>query len=184
MACLMIFSNIVGVFLEWKGIHVYTNAVNALNSNTNDFFLVGKQSKVASEYYAKFIEPYKSKIIMPGFINNIIEHLKSIDILVHTSVTDDPLPTILLEGIAMGKTIIATDVGGVHEIVDDSFGNIIVSPNDINALKEAILTASRYDNQKLENIGRTNKKIAQEKFTIAKQVEKMTEIYLGTVKAK
>ncbi len=177
MDCLVIFSNIVGAFLKWKGIHIYIDAISSLNPDANDFFLVGKKSDIENEYFHKYIEPNKSKVNMTGFINNIAKHLESIDVLVHTSIADDPLPTILLEGMAKGKILIASDVGGVREIIDVSYGNLIIPPGDSTALKEAMETVSYYTIEKIQDIKEKNIQRARERFSLQKQIDEMTKIY-------
>ena len=47
------------------------------------------------------------------------------------------MPTVILEAMARGKAIIATDVGAISELVDASNGRLI-PPNDVKALANAI----------------------------------------------
>jgi glycosyltransferase involved in cell wall biosynthesis len=47
------------------------------------------------------------------------------------------MPTVILEAMARGKAIIATDVGAVAELVDESNG-FIIPPNDVAILRKAI----------------------------------------------
>ncbi|HZO62008.1 MAG TPA: glycosyltransferase family 4 protein [Gaiellaceae bacterium] len=47
-------------------------------------------------------------------------------------------PHALVEGLAAGTPVIATDVGGVGEIVDDGVNGLLVPPGDVDALAAAI----------------------------------------------
>jgi glycosyltransferase involved in cell wall biosynthesis len=67
---------------------------------------------------------------MPKIIN-------SADILVLFSFTEG-LPLILQEALACGKPVVATNVGGVHEIVKDGWNGLLVEQGSINKMVEAI----------------------------------------------
>jgi glycosyltransferase involved in cell wall biosynthesis len=47
-------------------------------------------------------------------------------------------PHVLVEALAVGTPVIATDVGGVGEVVHDGENGIVVAPGDPLALGEAI----------------------------------------------
>ncbi len=183
MGYLMIFSSIVGVFFRIKGVDLYLQAANDVNCENCKFELVGMFGP-DPEYNSFLKKLITEKITYRGFIDNIKDYYDKIDVVVLTSVAEDSLPTVLIEGLAKGKILIATDVGGVREIVDDSYGNIVVPPNDVEALKEAFITVSRYDKEKISLIKKQNKKIAKEKFSLKKQMEDLTKIYYEVLNAK
>ena len=64
-----------------------------------------------------------------GFIENIPALLHAIDILVHTSLSEG-VPNAVLEAMAMGKPVIATDVGGVSELIETEETGILVPSDD------------------------------------------------------
>ena len=45
---------------------------------------------------------------------------------------------VAVEAMALGKAVVATDVGGLPETVKDGITGILVPPDDIDALAEAI----------------------------------------------
>jgi glycosyltransferase involved in cell wall biosynthesis len=66
------------------------------------------------------------------------EYLEQIDIFVLSSLWEG-MPFALLEAMAFGLPSVATDVGGVRDvIVDETFG-IVVPPADTDALRDAVL---------------------------------------------
>lgn len=177
----MTFSNIVGSIVRWKGIHVYLSAVNNIDCGNCSFELVGRKSDVEFEYYNFIMEKITVQIRKIDFIDDIKSYYEQIDVLVHTSIEPEPFGLVLLEGMAKGKVIIATDGGAVREVVDDSYGNIIVEPNNIKALQEAILQVSRYDRKQLDFIKEKNIELAKKKFCLKNQINEISQIYLNVM---
>ena len=71
-----------------------------------------------------------------GFVDDVPALLAGCDLLVHPSMAD-ALPTALIHGLAAGLPIVASDVGGIPEIVTDGVG-ILVPPGNADALGRAV----------------------------------------------
>ncbi len=71
-----------------------------------------------------------NKIICPGFEKNILGYLKDTDILVNPSLSEG-LPNIVLEAMAAQIPVIATNVGGLPEIIDSDSNGILVPPKTL-----------------------------------------------------
>lgn len=77
-------------------------------------------------------------VSMPGMKKNVSEYLQQADIYVSTSLTEG-LPLSILEAMSCGLPVVATDVGGTKDIVNDGVNGFMISKNDDKALYEAIL---------------------------------------------
>jgi glycosyltransferase involved in cell wall biosynthesis len=66
------------------------------------------------------------------------EVLAGLDVMVHASVLPDSLPTTVLEAMALGVPVVATDLGGVPELVRDAETGIVVPPNDPGRIADAV----------------------------------------------
>jgi glycosyltransferase involved in cell wall biosynthesis len=75
-----------------------------------------------------------------GFRADVRPYVVDYDVAVVPSVYEDPLPRAVLESMALGKPVIAFDVGGVAEMVEDGATGSLVRgrPPDVGALADAM----------------------------------------------
>jgi glycosyltransferase involved in cell wall biosynthesis len=76
-----------------------------------------------------------------GFIPfgpGLLEVYRSAHVFVHVSITEG-VPQVLMEALASGTPVVATDVGGVAEALQHGQAALLVPPRDIRALVDAIL---------------------------------------------
>jgi len=79
----------------------------------------------------------KEKIIVTGWRNDIAKTLSCLDIFVLTSLWEG-LPISILEAMAAGLPVVATDTGGISEVVLHGKTGYLVRPRDIKALQERL----------------------------------------------
>ena len=60
------------------------------------------------------------------------------DVVVHASVRPEPFGRVILEGMLLGKPVIATAAGGVPELIDDGRTGFLVPPGDATALADCL----------------------------------------------
>jgi glycosyltransferase involved in cell wall biosynthesis len=66
------------------------------------------------------------------------EHLEQAHVFVLASLAE-PLGVVLMEAMAMSMPVVATDAGGVPELIENGVDGILVDPGDANALVAAIM---------------------------------------------
>ena len=86
-----------------------------------------------------------------GFLANPFPLVASLDVLVHPAVRD-PFPLALLEGMALGRPIVATAVGGIPEMFVDGESGVLVPAGNVDALATAV-TALLLDADRRQRIG-------------------------------
>jgi glycosyltransferase involved in cell wall biosynthesis len=103
---------------------------------------------------------------LPGYYN-------AADLFVLPSKSGEGLPLVALEAMACGLPIVATDVGGIREILLDDYGKLVPS-NNPELLAEAVLDFAALDFSSRRTELRA---LVEEKFSWETNVESLVEIY-------
>ena len=85
------------------------------------------------------------RVYFLGFREDVRPYLADFDVAIAPSVYEDPLPRSVMEAMAMSKPVIAFDVGGIGDMIDDDVeGKLIPGrPPDVEQLAEACLSYFR-----------------------------------------
>jgi glycosyltransferase involved in cell wall biosynthesis len=127
-------------------------------------------------------EGLEEHVKLPGVIRDINKVLASCDVYVNSSRWEG-LPMTLLEAIAHGKPMIATDVGGNAEVVKDNVTGILVPAENPDKLASALI--SMLKNKPLrERMGNEALALFLRDYTIDKHCEALAEYYLQVVQSK
>jgi glycosyltransferase involved in cell wall biosynthesis len=88
----------------------------------------------------------------------VLALMRRATVLVHPSVAPDAMPTVVKEALAVGTPVIASDLAGIPEMLDDGRCGVLVPPGDILALEQAIadLVADPARRQALAAAGRVH----------------------------
>ena len=114
-------------------------------------------------------------VLFAGTRNDVNEILPAADVFVLPSLTE-ALPTVLAEAAACELPIVATDVGGVAEMVEDGVTGFVVPPADPAALATRCgeLLAQPHFRRRMAAAGR---RVAEERFDLDRQSERLGELY-------
>jgi glycosyltransferase involved in cell wall biosynthesis len=79
------------------------------------------------------------RVVFPGFYSNMPQFMAALDLCVMPSTCDDVMPLVLMEAMAAGCSVIASDVGSVRELIQHEKTRILVPPADPAATADAML---------------------------------------------
>lgn len=86
------------------------------------------------------------------------------------------LPNVLLEAMAAGIPVVATDVDGVSEIVDDGKTGILIPPKDPDAIASAV-NRLLHDEALADSLRRAARQAVTERFSPVKTTASYLELY-------
>lgn len=162
---------LISAFKEIVTIHPNTNLV-----------IVGDGSlrnKLENQTYQLGI---KNKVIFMGERDDVPEILKTFDIFVLPSLNEGMSNTIL-EAMATGIPVIASNVGGNPELVVDGRTGFLFPSNDVESLVQKIKTYISHPELKQKHGYNAHKRV-EEKFSLDQMVRRYEELYLELVERK
>jgi glycosyltransferase involved in cell wall biosynthesis len=179
----------VGQLIPWKGHRYLLEAAKIVKERASNikFLIVGDEVPEGSGY-RKELEGFslklglKEDVIFTGFREDIPDVMAAIDIFVLPSI-NEPFGRVIIEAMAMGKPVVATNSGGVPEIVVDGEIGYIVPIKDAMALAERINELIN-NREKREEMGRAGRKRVEEMFTIEKNVGAVERLYEDILQAQ
>ena len=130
----------VAVLREQKGIQYMIQALPALLVKKSNIYyaIVGDGDyREPLEKMASLLG-IRNHVLFMQYRNNIPELLSSTDRFVFLSL-GDALPTGLLEAMAAGVPIVASEVGGIPEIIENDVNGLLVPPANPSRLADACL---------------------------------------------
>jgi len=178
-----------GRLIEKKGLPVTLRAFavflrkypNATLTIAGEGPLLGELQKLARELNIE------RRVSFTGFISQ--EQLRDIyyrsHIFVHPSQTGhdgnvEGIPNSMLEAMASGLPVFATDHGGIPEAVENGVSGVLVRERDHEAIANALLNATQ-DSDSLARIARNGAEVVQKNFDLQAQAQRLEEIYLQLI---
>jgi glycosyltransferase involved in cell wall biosynthesis len=129
------------------------------------------------EALERLVKEYRLEkhVLLPGFRTDVLGCLKSFDLFVMSSVTEG-LGTSLLDAMACSRPIIATEAGGIPEVVSHGVTGLLVPPRDHAAMADAIV-ALISDRSRRQAMGDAGFARVNEKFTVERMIAGTAAVY-------
>ena len=124
------------------------------------------------------------RVALPGFLSQ--EKLRDLyygsHIFLHPSETgsdgnQEGIPNSMLEAMATGLPVFATNHGGIPEAIENGVSGVLVPERDYEELSRALLNAAKKP-ELLAGLARNGAKAVAEKFDQQNQIRRLEEIYL------
>jgi len=167
----------------WKGQDVTLRAVAALVEEFPDLVcvLAGGVVRGAEPFAAALDEFVRARglagrVRFLGPRSDVPDVLSALDVVVHASVLPEPFGRILIEAMAVGRPVVASNADGVPEIVVDGQTGLLVPPRDHAALARALGTLLR-DPARRARMGADARERVREHFSVERFAQAMQGVY-------
>jgi len=177
-----------------KGLEYFVEAVAQIRPRRPDIraVVVGQpgDSVEEQEYHDALVETASrlgldNIVHFLGFRKDVLDIIGSMDVLcvpsvlIHTAgggIKTEGFGRVIVEAMALGIPVVATRVGGIPEVVVDKETGVLVSPEDPQALAEAMLDLLG-DDRRREAMGTAGRKRFEACFSLEEHVRRIEEVY-------
>lgn len=134
------------------------------------------------EEWASLRKNKSTNVIMPGASTNVNEYLSASDIYLSTS-RREGLPISLIEAASIGLPIIASDVTGNNEIVENEYNGFLFNLNSSSQAVKLLSTLAK--NAKMRSImGINSRQKYNDNFKTATMINSINNVYSTLMKRK
>ena len=169
----------VSRIIKNKGIYEYLKAANSIKKNNSsiNFYFAGKFDNSDYSFNKKiFNKLIKKNVKYIGWKDNIIDAVKKCNVIVLPSYREG-LPRSILEGMAMSKAVLVSDVAGCRETVVNNFNGFLFKSRNYKSL---IIGMEKFILKKnlISVFGKRSRNLVLKKFDskkIAKEVRENIE---------
>ncbi len=164
--------------LDWrKGLKTIIDAAHEIRGGK--FLIVGDgeaRDEFKVEIRKKGLDQY---FILTGLRQDVAALLKAMDIFIFPTEYES-FGIAVIEAMAAGKPVIASDLGPLREIITDGENGILIPPKDPYSLRSGIERLMR-DTGLMRQLGENGKRTVNEKFSLKKGIKKIEGIYEGVI---
>ena len=172
-----------------KGYEVMLRALPAIVRAvpTVHYVIVGSDDHDYADRLKRLAQELKiaDRVHIVGFQDPVQPFLAALDLYVHPALMEG-FGIAVVEAMAMGKAVVATTTGGLPEVVAQGETGLLVPPGDVESLAAAVVSLLE-DRVQREQMGRSGKARAQDRFSLDASVAQMEQLYgevLGAQKGR
>ena len=184
----------LGLIANWnptKGIEHFVRACALLRQTSGtqlEMVFAGARLTTQAEYCQEIDDlidalGLRTSVHQLGFVSDIPKVMSEIDVLVLSS-TAEACPMVVLEAMAAGVPVVATDVGGVRELLRPGTADeagLVVPPRDPSAIASAVQRLLEAPGT-ARRLGQNGYRAARERFCLESCVAKHRDIYVTVLR--
>ncbi len=115
------------------------------------------------------------RLLSLGFRGDVPDLMRAADVCVSASLTEG-LPLAVVEALALGRPVAATDAGGTREVVKHGGTGLLIPPGEADALAEAVLQLIR-DPELARQLGERGRLAVRRLFDVETMVSRTADLY-------
>ncbi|MGB9730304.1 MAG: glycosyltransferase [Thermoprotei archaeon] len=171
----------VGRLIYDKGVYELVDAFNIIARRYSDIDLILIGEEIEKEKLQNKLRNYgilEDKVIFKGLVpyKEVAYYMKISELLVLPTWAEG-LPNVVMEAMASELPVVATNVGGIPEIIENEVTGLSVPAKNVEKLAEAIIRMIEDKNLR-EDCIKNAKKLIHEKFDVKKNVHQLYEILI------
>ena len=173
-----------GRISPWKGQHVFVEALASVRAARPAVHgvIVGLAEEADGPGYAARVRAQAdalglgSHLHMAGFRDDMPQALAAADVVVHCSVKPEPFGRVIIEGMAAGRPVVASALGGAAEIIAHGQDGLLTPAGDPAALAAALLRLLD-DPGERERLGQAARRTVAQRYQVDAHVRAVLAFY-------
>ena len=174
---------LVGRICYWKGQDVFIQAAALIKEKfPNARFPIVGSALFDEQDYERKVRALCTQlrlddvVTFTGFRSDVPAVLQGLDVVVHASTIGEPFGQVIIEGMAAAKPVVATNGGGVPEVVVQGETGLLVPMGDPVAMAEAICQLLG-DPARREEMGAKGRERVRSIFTVQRTATEIEAVY-------
>lgn len=174
----------VGSFYPWKNFKLVVEACSLLAKDKISFKLLLVGDGPLKEELELLVDKnnLRSKVVFLGYCKNMPDIMSACDILVQPSLTEG-MSNVIIEAMASGKVVIASDAPGNKELVVDNITGYLFKSGDVMDLAKKIVMIYN-DRDLVKKFGEKANELANEKYSLSRMTRDYENLYTLTIDKK
>lgn len=159
-----------------RGVLDYCEAASALKARAPQarFLLAGPAGDGPTGLKPEAVRPYSDSVTFLGPLTDVRPALADCHVLVYPSHAEG-MPRVVLEALAMGRPVVATETPGCRDTVDDRVNGCLVPAGDAEALELALASFLKRPDL-LPAMARSSRLKAERHFDEASVIAKLLDV--------
>jgi glycosyltransferase involved in cell wall biosynthesis len=171
----------VSCFKPQKGLHDFIKACSILRARKDYHFVLVGDGVLREELQKQSFEAgLQDRLHMLGWRRDVRKILPEFDMILHTAYFEG-LPRVFLESMASGVPIVATEVDGATDVIEDGVNGYLVETGDINSMVKYTDLILSDETLRLRMAEEGRKRLGSQ-FDIKIMSDKLNEIYAEMMK--
>jgi len=174
---------LVGLLIPWKGQEIFLDAANVLKEKIPNLkmLIIGGTPNDCIPFEKTLKERVKaeqleSTVLFTGHANDMPQVYNGLDVVVSASTSPEPLGTVVIEAMAMGRPLIGPNHGGAAEMMSHNKTGLLFEAKNADGLAESI-TDFYHSKEKRKQIGQAARCHALATFAVHTHTKKIQDVY-------
>ncbi len=174
---------LVGLLIPWKGQQLFLDALERLMPGVPNLYglMIGGTPDECAAYEDGLRErvgtlPWRERVVFTGHVANLSATYNALDIVLSASTSPEPLGTVVIEGLALGRAVVAPRHGGALEMIEDGRTGFLFEPGSAEDLARVIDRLYR-DPALRSSVGAAARLSALQRFSIDKHAAEVQAVY-------
>ena len=179
-----------GLLIPWKAQHLFLDAARRILSEIPEIrmILVGGTPEECAPYEKELRERVAKeglaeKVVFTGHVRDMPAAYNGLDVVVSASTSPEPLGTVVIECMAMGRPLVGPDHGGAAEMADHDQDALLFEHGNADSLADAILRLYRAPELR-SRLGAAARKKAFDMFAVDRHVREVQAVYGRVLRSK